>query len=105
MLFGPLKPLLGILDRFIVCPVASALAGRIDYASDMTTGTEDKARRATGKLRDSPRRPPRHNVVLLRAYSIDILLYLVEVYGNTFQHHFVRFDQIILQVGVAHVER
>src|SRR6185312_4590860 len=105
VLLAALQPLVSGLHRLLIRPIPLPLAGWIDDASNMTTPTQDKAHLPTGKLRDTPGRFPGHNMILLSANRIDIEVDLLEIKGNALQHNLVRLDEIVLQVGIAQVER
>src|SRR5947209_20277726 len=104
-MLSTLKPLVSVLHPLIVRPVASAFTGWIDDAGNVATATQGKACLAPGQLADAPGRLPGHDMVLLCTNSVDILVNLAEVNGNTLQDNLVGFDQIILQVAIAQVER
>src|SRR5437588_6817981 len=98
-----LKPLVSALNWFIICPIASPLAGRIDDTGNMATPTQGKAHGTVDKLCDAPGRLPGDNMVLLRTNCIDILTDLAEVNRYAFQDKLVRFDKVILIVGITKV--
>src|SRR5438067_10315895 len=98
-----LKPLVSALNWFIICPIASPLAGRIDDTGNMATPTQGKAHRTVDKLCDAPGRLPGDNMVLLGTNGIDILANLAEVNGYPFQDKLVWFDEIVFIVGITQV--
>src|SRR5947209_2562056 len=105
VVFGALKPLLSALHPLIVRPIAFAFSGWIDDAGNVATATQGKVCLAAGELGDAPGRLPGHDMVLLCANSVDILANLAEINGYTLQDDLVGLDQIVLQVGIAQVER
>src|ERR1700686_1172321 len=102
---GAPQPLVSCLHRLLIRPIPLPLARLMNDARNMTTPTQDKAHLPTGKLRDTPGRFPWHNMILLCANRIDIEADLLEINGNTLQHNLLRLDEIVLQVGIAQVER
>src|SRR5919199_6391137 len=86
-------------------PVATlALAGGVDHTGYVARVGEGEAHRAPCELGDLPRRGPRHDVVLLRPYGVDVALDLAQVYGTALYLYLAGLHQVVLQVGVAKVE-
>src|SRR5579859_1587566 len=104
VLCGPGQPLVGVDRWLVVGPVALALGGWVDDASNMAAAAEDEAYGAVGKLRDAPGRLPGDDVVLFRANGIDVLADLAQVNRNAPEDNLARLDEVVLQVGVAQVE-
>src|SRR5438876_4048389 len=105
VLLSTFQPLLSILHRLVVGPVASALARWTDDTGNMAAAAHNKAHVATGKLRDPPGRLPGDDMILLGANRIDILANLAKVNWHPLQGNCIGLDQIVLRVGVAQVER
>src|SRR4051794_3893270 len=85
VLLGVLAPLLGglVVLAVLAGPVALALIRWGDHAGYVSAGGEGKVG-AVGvgeDLADRPRRLPGHDVVLLRAHSVDVARYASKVYG------------------------
>src|SRR2546429_6395196 len=102
---GAFKPLVSILHRLLIGPVAPILAWWTDDTSNVTTGPKHKAHRTAGKLRDAPGRLPGNDTILLGTNGVDVLADLPKVNGHTLQDNLIGLDQVVLQVGVAQVER
>src|SRR5947209_1242712 len=105
VMLGALKPLVCTLHGLIVHPVTSPFARGIDNTGNMPTPTQGKTRFSPDKPGDAPCRLPGYDMILLCANSVDILLNLAKVNRHSFQDNFIGLDQIVLQVGVAQVER
>src|SRR5438128_975167 len=105
MTYRSRKPLISSLRGLIVRPVASAFARGIDDTGNMSAASQNKAHFAVSKLCDTPGRFPGDDMVLLSSNSIDILVDLTKVNGDTLEDDLVRLDEIVFQIGIAQVER
>src|SRR5438034_11051474 len=93
VLLSTFQPLLSILHRFFVGPVASAFARWTDDTGNMAAAAHNKAHVATGKLRDPPGRLPGDDMILLGANRINVLANLPTVNRHPLQGNCIGLDQ------------
>src|SRR5215467_14880441 len=100
-----LPPCLGRLEAGggLNRPICAFATRRIDDPGNVTAGSNHETHVTAHELRDTPSRPPGHNVVLLGSDGIDVVPDTAQIEFFSVQLDPAGHDQIILHVSVTQV--